>query len=324
MVQGSSYSPTESFSVGNVVSASFQLYRAKAKEYLKIALAAVGWSLLPVLAIIAIALIAALIAGATRNTGTIAGVLVLAFVATIVLAVFCYAKSLTNSALISRLAFHEISDQPESLQDARRFVNSRKWSFLFTQLLVGLIVVGLVLVVYFVFGLLAVALAASGGAFSGGSGNAGLAIVLGILMLVLAIAAIVFFFWLGARLTGAEVPLAVEAQSSATQSVGRFWELTKGNVWRVFLVTFITFLITLPLYILAQFISAVPQAVILATLRDNPETAMAVNAISTLISYAVSLLLSLLVLPLWQIVKAVLYYDLRSRREGLGLQLRDR
>lgn len=30
-----------------------------------------------------------------------------------------------------------------------------------------------------------------------------------------------------------------------------------------------------------------------------------------------------LILPFWQTVKAVVYYDLRSRHEGLGLQLRD-
>jgi hypothetical protein len=29
------------------------------------------------------------------------------------------------------------------------------------------------------------------------------------------------------------------------------------------------------------------------------------------------------VMPFWQSIKAVIYYDLRSRREGLGLQLRD-
>lgn len=27
-------------------------------------------------------------------------------------------------------------------------------------------------------------------------------------------------------------------------------------------------------------------------------------------------------MPFWQALKAVLYFDLRSRREGLGLQLR--
>jgi uncharacterized RDD family membrane protein YckC len=37
--------------------------------------------------------------------------------------------------------------------------------------------------------------------------------------------------------------------------------------------------------------------------------------------YAITLLISLVILPIWQSTKAVLYYDLRSRREGLGLEL---
>jgi hypothetical protein len=41
-------------------------------------------------------------------------------------------------------------------------------------------------------------------------------------------------------------------------------------------------------------------------------------------TYAIGLAASVIVLPLWQTIKAVIYYDLRSRREGLGLQLRDR
>jgi hypothetical protein len=43
--------------------------------------------------------------------------------------------------------------------------------------------------------------------------------------------------------------------------------------------------------------------------------------------YAITMVISLLggmfVMPFWQSMKAVLYYDLRSRHEGLGLQLRD-
>ncbi|MBD0311804.1 MAG: hypothetical protein ICV86_02640 [Microcoleus sp. T3-bin5] len=31
-----------------------------------------------------------------------------------------------------------------------------------------------------------------------------------------------------------------------------------------------------------------------------------------------------LVNPFWQAMKAIVYYDLRSRKEGLGLQMRDR
>ncbi len=34
--------------------------------------------------------------------------------------------------------------------------------------------------------------------------------------------------------------------------------------------------------------------------------------------------LFIFLLPFWQTIKAVIYYDLRTRREGMGLELRKR
>jgi hypothetical protein len=39
--------------------------------------------------------------------------------------------------------------------------------------------------------------------------------------------------------------------------------------------------------------------------------------------FAVSILSGALIMPFWQVIKAVIYYDVRARREGFGLQLRD-
>ncbi len=122
--------PIPSLSVGNAVSTGFQLYRTHAKEYLKISLTAVFWSLLPVLAIIGIGLAIAGTLSATQEPTSLVGIAVFALIAVFVFWFYCYAKCLTNLALISRLAFGELNSQPESLKDAQRFVNSRKWSFL--------------------------------------------------------------------------------------------------------------------------------------------------------------------------------------------------
>ena len=178
---------------------------------------------------------------------------------------------------------------------------------------VALIAFGLVLGFYLVAGLIGFA------AFSAGSGFIG-----GLLLLVIGLVATAGGFWLSARLFAAEVPLAIEPQMMALQSVQRFWSLTKGNVWRVFVVLLITFLITLPISLIAQFISIIPQGLVLGLLRDNPEALAIGNALSSLISFAISVLFSVLVLPLWQIIKAAVYYDLRTRQEGFGLNLRDR
>jgi hypothetical protein len=42
-----------------------------------------------------------------------------------------------------------------------------------------------------------------------------------------------------------------------------------------------------------------------------------------MVAYILGLVSGALFLPFWQAIKAVIYYDLRSRREGLGLQMRD-
>jgi hypothetical protein len=324
MAQDSRSSPVEPLSVGNIVSSGFQLYREKFNEYLPIALAAVGWSLLPILGLIVLGLIVAVIMGASQQPAAGAGIGIFGLVAMIVLAVFCSAKSLANSALITRLAFGALTNESEALTDARRFVNSRKWSFFATQLWVGLIASGAVLGFYVVAGLLGFILFVVFGGLSGGSPNPGLMIIGGALMVLMVVVAIAAFFWLSARLFGAEVPLAIEPQILPLQSVKRFWSLTKGNVWRVFVVSLITVTITLPLYFIAQFISIIPQGLVLALVRDNPDALAIGNALSSLISYAIGLLLTVVVLPLWQIIKAAVYYDLRTRREGLGLTLRDR
>ncbi|MEH2455538.1 hypothetical protein [Nostoc sp.] len=47
-------------------------------------------------------------------------------------------------------------------------------------------------------------------------------------------------------------------------------------------------------------------------------------AIVYLLILVTAFLVSAVILPFWQAIKAVIYYDLRSRREGLGLKLRDR
>lgn len=324
MASSSRSSSIPPLSVGDTVSAGFQLYRENAKQYLGIAAAAVGWTLLPILTLIVIALIAAIVAGATQQPATGIGLFVLAFMAVIVLAVFCFAKSSANSALISRLAFGQLSNQPIDAIESRRFVNSRKWSFLYTQFLVALIVGGVFLGFYLIIALLGVGMVLSaGGMASGSGGNAGAAIVLGLLMFAAVIGLLVLVLWLSARLVGAEVPLAVESQSSAPQSVKRFWSLTKGSVWRIVGVTVVASLITLPIALLSNLFSSVPNAIIEASVPEGPNRVI-LTLLSTLISFAISLALNILVLPLWQSIKAVIYYDLRNRREGLDLQLRDR
>jgi len=317
-------SPIAPLSPGNVVSAAFQLYRENAKQYLGIALVSVGWSLLPFVGFIAIAIIAAIVIGATQQPTLGIGLGVLAVIAVVVFAFFCVARSLANAALICRLAFFETANQRVDLAEARRFVNSRKWNFLGVQVRVGFIVAGIVFGFYLLIGLLAVIVALAAGGRGGGGGNPAIALIFGLLIVALVVVAVVVFLRFSARLFGAEVPLAIEDNMSGGSSISRFWTLSKGSEWRIILITLVAFAATLPVLILSNIIQAVPQGMIEGTAQQGTNEYAVLTLITSLIAIVISLLLNVLVLPLWQVLKAIVYYDLRNRREGLDLQIRDR
>lgn len=95
--------PIRPLSIGNIVSAGFQLYRSHFKQYLGLACKAVLWALIPI---------------------------------------YGWAKASTINAAISRLAFQDLVSQPESTSTARNQLEPRLWQFLVVQLLVGLILFG--------------------------------------------------------------------------------------------------------------------------------------------------------------------------------------
>ncbi|MBF2075604.1 MAG: glycerophosphoryl diester phosphodiesterase membrane domain-containing protein [Synechococcales cyanobacterium C42_A2020_086] len=310
-------------SAGNVVSAGLRLYSSHFSQYFGVAMVATLWILLPILLL-------ALLVGffvVVRDYDGLLGLLVPAW---IVLLLYCSGKYLAGSAAISRLAYGELIHHPESARDANRYTQSRLWGFVAIGLLLGLLYTAVALGFYFVVAVVAIALLIALGGFAalqGGSFEQALAndplVAASLVLLVLAVivCAILLFSWISARVAVAELPLAIESEIGASRSIGRSWELTQKHAWRIVLILFITFLITLPLQILAQIISSLLQAVLTVTIP--PDSAL-FTGVTLLISYIIGLASGVFLLPLWQAIKAVIYYDLRSRREGLDLQLRDR
>lgn len=316
----SSPNPIQPLSVGDVVTTGFRLYGAQAKPFLTISLIATLWMLVPFVVAFAIAIFYVLV----QDYYSFLGLLVPAWC---VLLLYCLAKYLANSALIARLSFKNLINQPESLSDARRYTRSRLWSFLLAAIVVGLIFTGILFAFYFAIAVLGVGAIAAVGGFSSlaeGTANVGLAIVLVLLFILILFAAILFFCWFSARLSGVELPLAVEAETTALQSISRFWELTKGNVWRVLLILFITSCITLPIQLVAQFLTNASQMIVAAIVPQESSSYVALQVLTVLLVYIMSFVLGIIILPLWQSTKAAIYFDLRNRREGLGLELRDR
>ena len=269
----SSSGQTGPLSVGNVVSASLRIYRDHFKSYFGLALVASLWLFLPI---------------------------------------YGWAKYSAILGLISRLAFGEVREKPETVSDARREVNPRMWSFFGAGILTVLIYFGVSLVGGIAMGILA----AVAGAILGQN-----YLIIGSLVVVAFIAFLIIFIRLISRLLIVELPLAIENNIGASSAIGRSRELTKGSVGRLQWIVFVAILVSLPITIVVQILTASVESVLRAVLGAE-------SGIFFLVYFLLILLLSFasgaLVTPFWQAMKAIIYYDLRSRKEGLGLQMRDR
>jgi hypothetical protein len=242
----------------------------------------------------------------------------LLFLIWIPLMIWGWSKFLVNLVLISRLAFGELISKPERMSEARRQLNARTWSFFRVALQVGLLLVlvyiVLAIVAFLVAGLLGILIGlVLGGLFANQfTGSIVATIIGGIIAVVILLGGLT---WFSARWLIAEVLLAVEEGINGKQSIDRSWELSKNSAFRIQGVVLITFLITLPILILTSY---APQIFLLQL-----EPGSSLYWMVYLVSFIASLAGTTLVLPFWQAIKAVVYYDLRSRREGLGMQLRD-
>lgn len=311
---------TQPLSVGNVVNGGFRLYRSNLKPYLKVSAVSTLWALIPFLAIVPIVLFYV----TTQRYYNLLGLIVPAW---LLLVTYCSAQYMANAAAIARLAFGELINQPETAKTAYRYTNARKWRFLGMGALLALLYFGVALAMYLIAGILIVILFASiGGAeflrspASAAVINPGLAILAGLVVLAIILIFILVFIWFSVRFSVAELPLAVEPDVTATKTIGRSWELTQKGVWRIFIILLVTFLVTLPIQLLVQVFATIAQGAIAAF---YPQESSIFLALTYAFTYLLGLATGIVIMPLWQTIKAVIYYDLRSRREGLGLQLQD-
>ncbi|WP_198525035.1 DUF975 domain-containing protein [Kamptonema formosum] len=221
------------------------------------------------------------------------------------------------------MAFGEVVSQPESAQDARSYIGPRKWRFLRAYVLWFLMYMGFFLLLYLsVLILGAISAVAIIAIFGGQVQQNPAAIAIFVLLGFIAIVTIFYLLiWFLCRLFIFDVPLAIESDTGVVKTIARSWELTKGQVRRIFSIAILGFLITLPLQIPAQIAAAVIQETLA---KFYPPQSPNFLALTYILSYLLGLAIGVFVLPLWQAIKAVVYCDLRSRREGLGLQLRNR
>jgi hypothetical protein len=302
---------SDPFTIGNVVSAGVRLYRDRLGAYFSIAFTAVLWWLLPLLLIV----LALMFAGAIG-----AGFLIFSLIIIVGIIIWLYgiAKSLAHTALISKLAFGHLTNQPEAISEARQSIVSRMWMFLWVQILLNLFLlivnIGLSLGQTLLAGIVSLALSES-------------SVIGGLLVFAINIAFLIIYLWVYSHFFIPEVPLAIERNMNSGEALSRSWNLATGSIWRIQGIIIVTTLVTLPIYAL----SALPMIfafiqVVGANLQGNLEQEITQMPVSISLSIIATIVLfgivNIFVVPLWQSIKAVIYYDLCSRREGLDLELR--
>ncbi|WOD38691.1 hypothetical protein [Nodosilinea sp. E11] len=301
---------------GDVVSAALRLYTDRFKTFLQLAGLATLWFVAGTVGmVLAIAVLAGAGAALGGDLAAIVGGL-LGFVMGVVPLLYGSAKYYALSSVIGRLCFRELIHQRETSLDARRQVTPQVGQFL----VLGLLLLLAYLAAYLIGVLVALIAGGSVGFLTAGILSAlinePVGAVVGMLLgSVLGLGIfLIAIIWVASRLFIAEVVLAIEPQHGAGGSLGRSWELTQTSILRIQIIFLATFLIQLPILSVTNYIPRI-------LLGFLPAEGV-VYGITALLGVVLSLLGSIVVLPLWQAVKGVLYYDLRSRREGIDLALR--
>ncbi len=245
--------------VGDVVSAGLRIYRDRFKTYFPLAVIAGVWSIVPI---------------------------------------YGWAKYAQATGLISRLAFGEIIEKPESVTGARNRVNPLLWTFFLATVLVFLIFFGFFLISFLIVGIL-VRLAIV-------TNNPALFLI----VIPLSIAIIILYNWLFTCLSLTELVIAIETIPNASRAIVRSWQLTQKFMGKLLLIFFIGFLISLLVSIVVNIISGVFQFTL--SLIFGPDSAI-FQILDSLIYLALSLLSLGIMMPFWQAVKAAIYYELRSQ-----------
>ena len=313
-------SAVPTLTTGDIVSNGFRLYRSNFRTYFVIALRSTLWLLLPFVGLMlwSVGLSVSYNLFSSSALGLTVLIFIALFVGLLILTFQAIARAVINMALITRLAYGEFTNASESVQEARKALKHRGrpilLSFFFTFLILLVVNIGLSIA------------------------NVPLTGIFSLLFRLIDLAWLAFllanlitfslYTWISARFFLVEVPLVLEDNLTAIQSIRRSWTLAQGSVLRILLVMTIAFLVTIPLYSLASVPTILGLVATVPAMDLGVEASQAALLTRFLPGLAVGMLLllamNMMVMGFWQSIKAVMYYDLRSRREGFDIRLSHR
>jgi hypothetical protein len=177
------------------------------------------------------------------------------------------------------------------------------------------LLIGGALVVLIVIAALAIVPLATAGGVGGAVGAVAISLVVGAGLVVLSV-------WLGTKLEFVPSLLLIE-RLSLRDAIRRSWALTRGSFWRIF---GITLLVNVIVQVAAQIVTT-PITLIGSLFGSlvNPNQSAGglptATIVVAIVSFVVGVLVSAVTLVAQAAVPALLYLDMRMRREGLDLDL---
>lgn len=306
--------PLRPLGLGAILGASFQVLRRNPRPTFGFSLAlngVIGLLSLGVLGLVAVLAFNRLSFASNNDVDTIgAGVAAQAIVAFIVALLLGVVSAAVLQGVISLEVARGTLGERLRLGGLWRQAKGRMgaligWAFL---------LIGVVLVVGVAIALVAALLVGLGG-------QAGIAIAV-LLTIVAAIGFTVLSVWIGTKLAFVPSALMIE-RLSLRAAIGRSWSLTGGFFWRVLgiqllvavILNFASQIVTTPV----SFVGGLA----LGILNPNGDTDAVI--VTTIITYAVLMVLAVVVQAITSVVQAatsaLLYIDLRIRKEGLDLEL---
>jgi uncharacterized RDD family membrane protein YckC len=294
-----------SLTMGNIITIGFQVFRLNFNDHFVRSLLSNLWLWLAMIGgAIAFAIVmgfSVAIIGGGGYSNAFAGILGVAFGTALALplVLFTVARLSAVSGLMTRMGFNTLRKRVEPNELYRQTILRRLWAYLAAWVLFYLM---LLLVYGWLFGIafyFYVLLSPTWQAFESQITDSQLkgTFVLGTITLglIYTLGAVTVGYYLAARLWFFDAVLAIEDRHSALTALVRSWELTRGKGWSVITIMFTVSLITLPILLLA-------------------------TTINVFVPF-VSLITGVIMLPLWQAVKAVNFYELATAKTGLLFDL---
>lgn len=141
-------------------------------------------------------------------------------------------------------------------------------------------------------------------------------------LLILMLASVLVSSYLSIKFSVAPPAMVLE-NLGVFAALGRSWRLTRGNFWRLLGINILTAIITFMVAGIFVGIADALGAIFIVVGSSSPEDVIASLNTTYILVMVMSTIAQLLILPFTSSVNALLYIDLRMRKEGLDVELRN-